>query len=307
MRKHLYKKKVCPKVAENPVNLTDEVKECVLQNRIYRVQTPQPTIIQKQVINNYNQINNFISNVMGFEEKLHHLMNYKQVELLDFDDKVFQRLASKSIEYNKNDESEYLSTLDLLDIINNVCESTDETSADLAMYYDKLRDKIQIREDGDWISLLRDKGNAKILATVQHEFLNTYETFLIRKIVTDRHLQERARAKEKLEEYYLFISCFNLSPLVKDASDDDILDNGKIRSYELSEKFYEVFNKVKNRLTISQMNKIKSDVWSIVKRSTKKNIEDLNAKLMDLMRIDPDFQHVVVDKLKSHTTLVLQS
>lgn len=307
MRKHLYKKKHCPKTTENAIELTDEIKDHILQNRIYRPPVQQPTIINKQIVNNYNQINNFIHNVMGFEEKINHLMTFKQSELLDFDDKVFQCLANKSDEYNKNEASEYLSTLDLMEIINTVCESTDEKSTDLNVYYDKLRDKIQIREDGDWISLLRDKGSAKILSTIQHELLNTYKAFLIRKCETDKYMQERARATEKLKEYYTFISCFNLVPLVKDTSDDDIMNNGKMRSYSMSEKYMDIFCKVKNNLTISQMNKTKADVWSIVKRSTKKNIEDLNTKLMDLMRIDPDFKQVVVEKIRTHTTLLMES
>lgn len=239
---------------------------------------------------------------MDIQEKLQHLLSYRNAELLDFDEKVFKKYGDKGKLYKGDASEEYLGTEDLLEIINSVCENTEDHCTDFTIMYDTILNKIQIRTDGEWEILLRDKGVKKVMQTIQKEYLDKYECFLIRKIEFDRAFREKKRVEEKLEEYYAFIGCFDMDPFVKDANDENVLNNGKYGSYKVQEKYLDLFRRVTNKLTKSQINKVKADVQDVLKRNTKRNIEDLNSKVMDLLRIDQDFKDTIIEKIRLHLT-----
>lgn len=306
MRKHLYVKKLhCPNT-ENIIELTDEIKEHILKHRVYKIPVTQaPTIINNnQNIFNYNNVNNFINN-MDPKEKLQHLHTHKQIEPIDLDMKIFQTFGKKYIEYKNDATEEYLGTDDLMDIVDRVCESSDEACSDFAIMYDTILNKINIRTDGEWESMLRDKGVKKVMHAIQKEYLDKYECFLIRKITSfkDRIPKEAQSITEKLKDYYSFIGCFDLYPFVKDANDHNVLNNEKYNSFVIKEHYMKEYDKLVKDLTKSQINKAKQDVQDILKRNTKRNIDDLNTKVMDLLRIDQDFKDTIVQKLKIQASI----
>lgn len=103
MRHHLYKnKKECPSTSDN-IGLTDEIKEHVLTNRVYKVVTK--TITNTTItnnINNFHVINSLISN-MDPLEKLQRYVDYKNLEIIDIEDDLEERfmLKSKKLDNNK--------------------------------------------------------------------------------------------------------------------------------------------------------------------------------------------------------------
>jgi len=51
-------KRICPSTVSD-ITLTQEIKDTVLTSRLYRIKTEQQIV--NQTINNYNQMNNFMS------------------------------------------------------------------------------------------------------------------------------------------------------------------------------------------------------------------------------------------------------
>lgn len=107
MQDHFYKlKKPCPKILNN-IELTEEIKENILQNRIYYIEK-KPTTINQTInnsinnsINNYNQINNFINN-LDIIDKITGYSDHNKIELIDFQDKVENKYNSKVKRLNTN-------------------------------------------------------------------------------------------------------------------------------------------------------------------------------------------------------------
>jgi hypothetical protein len=102
MRKHLFTlKKQCPR-SKMDIELTPQIKDFILTNRVYHVPKNPHTV----VINTYNQMNNFLSSI-EVTDKLTHLFNYKQAEPVDFKDKMADILCPKSLELKNQDQNNF--------------------------------------------------------------------------------------------------------------------------------------------------------------------------------------------------------
>jgi hypothetical protein len=112
---------------KNIVELTDEIKQHILHNYIYILpinETLTPDNGTKYInttINNYNTVNNFITN-MDVLDKMKKYLDHKQIELLNFQDKVESKYISK-VKRLDNNSYKYgfqLSSDDFLEIINDI-------------------------------------------------------------------------------------------------------------------------------------------------------------------------------------------
>ena len=67
--------------------------------------------------------------------------------------------------------------------------------------------------------------------------------YLIKKIYGNsiNNLQEVNNYKISLEEYYKFMSIFDIKPYCTDKSDDEILGNGS-DEFTIEEKIYKIYN-----------------------------------------------------------------
>ena len=291
MHNHLFKKKKpCP-MLQNIIELTDDIKKHILQNYIYIIQKPVVTKQINTTINNYNTINNFISN-MDILDKIKKYMEYKQVDLLNFEDKVESKYITK-VKRLDSDSYKYgfsLSSDDFLEIINEISSvCNNDNLEDFNIMFDNKVNKVTLYDQGTWENMLINNGLKKIMQIVQDYYLNSYEKYLLRMIINpDTSLMKRQQCKELLTDYYAFISCFDIPSCVKDISSEEIVYNIKVD--DVIDTYWKLYTMTRDNLKRSEINRTKKEVIDILKRNTIKNIEEMNKKVLDLFQVDESFK-----------------
>ena len=310
MRLHLFERAaVCPTIAQESIELTNEIKEHVMNYRVYH-----PAAHNKQsdtaktvnnFINNYNTVNNFIANMDTFD-KLEKLTGYIQTPLISFDDAVDGKYQNHRGKLEK-DDFKYgfeLDTNDLFQTINEVSQVCDmDTLQDFNLFYDAKMDKLKMYDSGAWKELLAARGIQRIIQTIQDSFWNQYECYLLRRIHSPCTTAiVAARQKELLEEYFKFIGSLDgIEPYCKNKSNSDILYSASDdrydphdEDYSISDVFYASFSHIREKVTRSDMNRVKSEVMKIIKKNSMKSVLDLNKKVLDLFNMDETFKEMIL-------------
>lgn len=159
-----------------------------------------------------------------------------------------------------------------------------------------------IYEAGLWEDLLVNSGIKKVIQMVQLYYLNSYECFLIRKILSDTVTAfQKQQYRELLKLYYKFIGCFYVAPYVKERHDNAVLYNedderrdSGLEEYTIEEDFLPLYDRVVGKMTRSESNAMKKEVLDIIKRNSLKNVEDMNKKLLDLFNMDQGFKETIL-------------
>lgn len=299
MNTHLYtKKKPCPKII-NDIELTDEIKQYILNNRIYKIPvvTINTHIINNNtIINNGNTINNFIAN-MDPIEKITKYTEHKNVEMIDFNQSVEDKFSNnaKRLENNNYKYTFELKNDDFLDIIDKISNiSNGKQIEELNILYDPKLNRFKLFEDGDWEEMLVEKGIKKIIIILQNALFDAYEFYLIRNINSDKSYQKKQELKELLQEYYKFIGYFNVYPAVKDKSDGYILNDEENDVYELSDKYWNLYTSEDKNINKTDTKSIKKNVIDIIKRNTIRNIDEMNKKVVELFQVDEIFKQKIL-------------
>ena len=148
MRRHLYLlKKPCPG-STVPLELTNEIKEYILANRIWHPplpeERPQPLTIN-QTINDYNIMNNLITRVDDLK-KLNAYTEYNDTPLLNFSDEVDETYKRKRgfMEAMKS-KNIFLDQTNIYDAIDDVTSIKD--LAQLNILYEEVAQKLKIYDD----------------------------------------------------------------------------------------------------------------------------------------------------------------
>lgn len=314
MKKHLYdKKKPCPKI-EADIELTDEVKACVIENRIYHIPVPEvkPTI--NQTINNYNTMNNFIAGLDAIE-KLEKYMLHQDTKLINFEDTVEDKFADHAMHLDNNDlkydcklRKQHL--LEIIDEVSKVCTKKHKLR-DFNVMYDTQLDKLRLYDSGEWEEMLIMSGIKRLIEIIQTVYLCYYEKYVIRKIVSTKTSPLVKQTNlELLEEYFKFIGCFYIEPHFKEKSDKELIESDHIfgsdddseneevtydditygdDTYDITERFWRMYIRIRDDIKQGDIKRAKAEVLSIIKRNTKKNIEELNKKVCSLFQIDKEF------------------
>ena len=305
MRRHLYEKhKLCP-ATKHDVTLTDYIKQYILDNRIYRIPQETPTApapsqqqIMNQTINNYNMIYNII-NKMPTIEKVTRYNEYKNVELVDFEDSIDEKYHLHALKLNKDKYKDYqLEYTDFKEIIDKITTITDVPK--LNIIYDNVLDKLQIFHCGEWVSFLMDSGVKDIIEKIQGCYLNAYECFLIRRIYNSTTpCFVKQQYKESLKEYYRFLACFDIDPFIKDKHDAEILDDSSIdcSEYTIQDEWYAKYKTIDEVLMKSDINRTKKEICNIIKNNTKASILELNKKVMEIMQMDEEFKTQIIQTI----------
>lgn len=310
MRRHLLcAKKPCP-ASRNVIELTDEIKEWILDNRVYHIPKEEKPIQPIQQINNIINYNNTVNNLiasMDVIEKLNKYAEYNNIEIQDFEECVEEKYSSKvkKLENNRFKYGFSLKQQDLLDIFDEV---TNKSSVeDLNLIFDSKYNKFKIFVDGKWKEMLASRCIQTIVETVQSHLLNSYEVYLIRQIKSpETNMVKKQEYKGHLGEYYKFIGAFDISPFVKGRNDNkikyndnddeyyDSVDAHDVEKHQIIDEYLKLYDNIRTVMTISEMNTIKKQVFDIVKKNSTRNIEDLNKKIFDLFCRDDEFKENII-------------
>jgi len=309
MRKHLFtKQKPCPAVV-NDIVLGADIKQHILENRVYKVKDESKII--NQTINNNNTINNFIAGLDVFT-KLKELTAFRNKPLLDFETKV-EELYGDDVERFQNDgfrgtvryEKDHF-----IDMIHNMTRADNNDMDDMCVFYDSDEDRVYFSTgNGQWEDYMCDPGIRYLVDTLVSYNLENYEVYLIRK------LEERATLGEltaSLEDYYRFIATFRVMPWVHNKSDAQLLDSecggagesdcgalGGIGSLgigdnEIACKYMRMYERIKDELTLAQRKLTARAVVDVIKTTTKTNIRELNKRIMGFLNVDEGFKQDVL-------------
>lgn len=303
MQYHLNRNRVCPAKNTN-IRFTDEIKEFILENRVYHPQPSQPVPPQPQPVVNNTQIHqqNNIHNVMNIitpslaeTDRVLQYVEYKNKDMIPLCDDIENMYKSKS-EKLRNDSYKYgfeMDINDLLEIIDTILQCKDDDYTDLNVIYNTKENKINILDDTlEWASLLVDKGLKGIIEIVQDGYLHEYERYLILKITGSSGMTQQ-RYKERLQEYYKFIGSLDGSPL---CSHENLSFQNNFINQQVVETYYDLFKHVKDNCKASEKNYIKRTVIAILKRNSEKNIKSLYTSFYDMFCKDNDFKSFVASK-----------
>ncbi len=300
MRDHLFKKiKPCP-ATENDIDLTEQIKEYILANRIYKIpkEEKQPTFIQNIQYNNtmYNYVNK-----LDTIDKLTKLMDYKDKEIMYLEDDMednfkvrVKKMENNSFKFGYNiDESRLF---DIIDEISRI-KRGDLKHMNI-VYNDKLKE-LNLYKSGCWESLILERGLKEVVEILKENFLDHYEKYLFKQIyVSEKNFINKQKYKEDVERHYKFLCCFDLYPYVKDKDDMDILgeNDGDFGKYDIEEKWMSIYNNIAQNIKRYDINKMKKNITDILKNNTQHNLKDLNKTIIALLNIDDEFKQIVETK-----------
>jgi len=298
MHRHLYQlKKMC--VASNRnVDLTEEIKECILENRRYLPkETDQPTVMH--TINNNQTINNYIANLDTFA-KLKELTSYKNKPIKDFETKVEDMYEREALCFKtdsvggeiKYDQGHFM------EMIHEVTCVQKRDFDDMCVVYNKDEDRIYMSVgSGKWDDFHRERGAMYLVETIASYCLEHYEVFLIRKLESGEQ-----NYRERIEEYYRFISIFGVRPFVQGKADvqimyndddpeyDDDVDEHDADAHVIADRYQRLYAKIRDNTTSLQKRTTVKSVLDVIKATSKTNIRELNKRIMTILNMDDGFK-----------------
>lgn len=288
MRRHFMRRLKCP-AQVNDIDLTEEIKQYILDNRFYVIPKQMTSL---QTINNYNIMNNFISNLDPLT-KLDKVIKYKNANLIPFDTSIDFRFQDTRLKLENDQGHHAFRDDDIFGIIDNITKVSDNVE-DFNLIYDSKKSKVMIYESGDWKDMFLLTGLRTIIKTIQDYFWNAYECYLIRKIKTSRQLETR----DLLKEYYVFLASLDIEPFVKNKTDNKILYNADDdeywsstnEDYYLSDEFSKFFKDVRDGITTRERDKWKQLVH-MIKKNCQNNVEEVNKLVLSIIKVDDDFKH----------------
>ena len=249
IRRHLYiKKKPCQSI-ENDIELTDEIKETILNNRIYHMPKEKKNTTYNKIINNNNNINTYIANLDDIEKIQKHFQHMniciKPIE------QIVEEKYERNIQMLQNGNGNTklcMSKTELIDTIENIVKINH--LEELNYIFDKKLDQIKIYEEDGWNARRIIPGIKIILTTLKEYYLDYYEKYLISNIVYKRNkAQDTSKFTEHLEDYYKFLVCLDFQPYIEDRSRNDILDiDDDENDYLFMEKYMNIYQKIKNKI-----------------------------------------------------------
>lgn len=280
MNRHFQRKTPCPSI--NPIDLSDEIKQFVLDHRIYhppkvsKKSPQQPTINQQ--INNIQYVQNFISSLDPLE-KLKTYCEYKDIKPINFEDALNDRYSRvvERLEANKYKYGYRLSSNDFLDIINDTC-SLNGNIENFNVFYDEKANKLRLYLD-DWNEYFMDMGIEKLIFYVKEYYLDYYEDYAYRQIVNpELSLHERKQYEECLDEYYKYLITFNIKP----KNDDE---------------GFERYERLKATMSTAEKKEVYKRIVGIVKTNSRVNVGSLNCKIVSLFHMDETFKTALLNKM----------
>ena len=302
IRTHFKRQKVCAN--KNGIELTDDIREIVLRDHQYHYKKKDKTITINQTISQYNILSNFI-NQMDMIDKINHLLFYQNKQIMDIEENLdvhFEKRIKK-LEDDQFKIPYQLSQDDLIELINDVTKINRERIEQLNVLFDKKINRFKFYRTNEWESYIEDGGVKELISLIKSYFLDTYEVYLIRKLHRDSEQPvNRSSIQHHLKIYYQFLAIFDLPVFIFGLSDVEILghklkeDNDRY----LEEYYTRMYSQEKTNIKESDKNRIKKKIINIVKENTVHNLSELNAAVLEFLRIDDNFR----DQLLKNQSLI---
>lgn len=296
MIRHFKRKKTCPTLVNN-IELTDDIKQHIVDNRKYILPAQHVTSVHThQTIYNNNQkiLNNFIVN-MDPIEKLIKLTGHQKIDIVPFSEKVELSFQQKNNDDVLLSKEEYVECVHVASTLSS--DFAEGNLSNFNLLYDKATKRIKIYEDGKWNDLYLQKGLMSVISNIQEHFLDNYECKLIRKIESSTNLRYKQKCKEALSTLYEFLATFNMPPYVASKADNEILYEyehalyGKGEDkYDMNDRFYPMYQNVLSNMKSCKKTQTIKDVVDVLKCNTHDNICTLNKIIKDLLKMDASFQ-----------------
>jgi len=297
MKKHLYDlKKPCSE--KKPVTLTPEIKGYVLDNRHYHHKKVESS---ESSCGNITHVNNYIQ---GLEtcSKLSHLSLHNGRSIIDINDYV-EAQHQETVERMESNwfKRPHLLELDrFLLLIDNMVKTFSDNHEEMNVIYDDDLDRVKIWCDGEWSSYLIESGIKRIIEILRSNYLDAYECYLYRKIYADIAINgyQKNIIRLKLDEYYKFLAIFDHLPYVHDEKVENIVSSYKPRHPDEFHDFgMKKYDKVKEELSKTEINRTKKLVLDMIKRNHRLNLKKLNMSILDLIKVDEDFKKSILKNL----------
>lgn len=294
---HFQRKRPCSNIGN--LELTDEIKSIVKRDKIYHVprQEVKPTTT---ITNNVTNIQNIINQQMTPVKKLMKYAEYKEIDLLSLDEDVNDKYSNlkyrlkKASEHTSRSYNHELRSKDFHKVIDEISQSKKHDFHDFNIIYDTEMNKISILDDdGEWKETLVQEALYDIIYTVQDNYLDEYEIYLIKRIKNGNTFDAQC-AKELLREYYRFIGVFELPPFcIKD--DTNFLTDVEYGSTTIKDEFYPMYASIKSDVKLGEKKNVQKTVLDIIKRNSAKNLKNLNACIYTLFSNDNAFQQFMLE------------
>ena len=262
MKRHFYEnKKICPALSNN-IDLTEEIKQHILLNRIYLepVQQEQQQIINvtNQTINNYYMINNFIKNINFIDDGQSHVT----VDYLE--DKVYEEHCKplKQLEYCSDSKQIITKLMNSLHCIKN--------SSDVNISYNERLQELNLFGSEELRYVLMDAAIKELVERMQVLYFHEYECFLISGCENYVYSYEyKIELKEHLERYLKFLSVFRITPYLYDGINNDT-----------NQKWCKLYIIILGNTSLMDIRKIKQEVY---------DSSDIHETIMNIINIQEDF------------------
>ena len=309
MRRHFNKKKTCA-TTKNNIELTDAIKEHILNYRLYHIPKQPNQKIVNNTINSFNTMNNFLSNIDGIE-KLKKMHAYKLVTPNNFEDELESKY-SRTVKVLDQDKGDHCITHDdIRSTVDSVSKVYDKaTYKDMNIYLDNATQKLMIYECGDWQEKLINNGLRHIITLIQDYYWHRYEAYLIRKInISKLHFTEKQHFHSLLRQYYSFLAAMDIDPFVKDRNDNQIKYNNdddeyfetsnfqNADEYSMAERHMKDYVDIKSSLSERDKRHWRVDLINIVNSNSKKNMKDLNKMLTSIINMDEEFKNHMLESV----------
>jgi hypothetical protein len=287
MRKHLYgTKKICP-ATQNKIELSDEIKQDILENRVHLVKKVEPQTINNNILN--------IINGIDAVEKINHFIQYSGQKILGYGDHI-EQLNQKRIEKMENDTYKYgfkLEESDFLEMIDKSIQVDPARNQQMNLLFVEELNKITMYHDDEWESYLMDAGIKRIITILRDYYLETYEKYVINKIygINSLDAYNRNNYKVQLNQLYRFYAYFDVEPYAKNKENGELIsdfshsDDNFLRDYCMDQ-----YNQLIKEIGKVEKNNAKKQIIGIIKKNTQVNIKNLNKSILKLANVNEEFK-----------------
>lgn len=277
MKYHLNRKRVCPKV--NDVELTPEIKESILINRIYHI--PKQEKITN--ITNNNQTIQILN--MSPDVKIEKLMSHLNKEIPNLQDSKYFRRMRNSLITHKERLNEDCRSMD--DLFKEIMEFLEDSLQNDEFYNCFIASNIfHVYDDDEWQKRTIPKGMKHFIKIMKTMIFDAYEVCLIRQLSNWRI---RQKAKDALKEYYSFICSFdNIPTFLEERNNDNKLlynknepqyDNENYSSFVILDELQILWNNIERDMKCYKKNQNTNQLKQIIKNHSDETFKKLDEKV----------------------------